>query len=172
MEKRNNMKNNIYIHPTASVDPTAKIGKGTKIWQNVQIRENAIIGENCQISKDCYICSNVIIGNNVRIQNGVSLYEGITLEDDVFIAPHAVFTNDLYPRAFSGDNWKLVPTLIKKGASVGANATIICGNTLGEYCMVGAGSVVTKNIGSYNLVMGNPAKLSGHVNKEGQRVNE
>jgi UDP-2-acetamido-3-amino-2,3-dideoxy-glucuronate N-acetyltransferase len=163
-------RNNVYIHPTANVCDTAIIGEGTTIWQNVQIRSNAIIGEHCQISKDCYICERVSIGKGVRLQNGISVYQGVVLEDDVFVGPHAVFTNDLYPRAFSGQEWTLSPTLVKKGASIGANATIICGNTLGEYCMIGAGSVITSDVGDFTLVLGNPARECGKVNKAGEPV--
>ena len=126
------------IHPSAEVSSDAKIGDGTKVWHFAHIRENAVIGRNCIIGKGVYIDHEVKIGNNVKIQNGVSVYYGVTIEDDVILAPNATFTNDLYPRAFS-TNWQVMPTLIKRGASVGANATVICGVTLGEYCMVAAG---------------------------------
>ena len=161
--------NNVYIDKTAHVDERTKIGEGTKIWINSQIRENAVIGKNCIISKDTYIDFGVKIGNNVKIQNGVSIYHGVTVDDDVFIGPNAVFTNDFYPRAFSED-WEVKETIIEKGCSIGANATIICGNTLGEYCMVGAGSVVTKNVPPYTLVVGNPARIIGKIDKNGKKV--
>ena len=161
--------NNVYIHPTAHVSDQAKIGEGTKIWINSQIRENTVIGRNCIISKDTYIDFDVIIGDNVKIQNGVSLYHGVTICDDVFIGPNAVFTNDFYPRSFSKD-WEVFKTILEKGCSVGANATIICGNTLGEYSMVGAGSVVTKDVPPYTLVVGNPARIIGKVCKCGRRL--
>ncbi len=158
-----------YIHPSAEVSPKVKIGDGTKIWHFAQIRENAEIGENCVISKGVYIDHGVKIGNNVKIQNGVSVYNGVIVEDDVILAPNATFTNDLYPRAFSVD-WSVTPTRVKKGASVGANATVVCGVTLGEYCMVAAGSVVTKSVPAYGLVMGNPSRLRGFVCKCGQKL--
>ncbi len=162
---------NIYIHPTAIVSEKAIIGKGTKVWVNSQVRENVRIGENCIISKDTYIDHDVIIGNGVKIQNGVSIYSGVIIEDDVFIGPNAVFTNDLFPRAFCTD-WKIVPTLIQKGASVGANATIICGITLGRYCLIGAGSVVTKNVLNQALVVGNPARRIAFVCICGKRLDD
>lgn len=163
---------NIFIHPSAHVDGSAKIGNGTKIWINSQVRENSVIGQNCNIGKDTYIDSKVIIGSGCKIQNGVSVYRGVVLQDDVFIGPNVTFTNDFYPRAFSGDNWEVLPTLIKRGASIGANATVICGCTLGEYCMVGAGSVVTKNIPPYALAAGNPAHIIGFVCRCGHKLDE
>lgn len=160
---------NVYIHPSAEVSPKAIIGNGTKIWHFAHIREESQIGKNCVISKGVYIDHDVKIGDNVKIQNGVSIYYGVTIEDDVIIAPNATLTNDLYPRAFSQD-WEVTPTLIKKGSSVGANATIICGVTLGEYCMVAAGTVVTKSVSAHGLVMGNPGRLHGFVCKCGQKL--
>lgn len=161
--------NNVFIHEAAFVSGGAEIGEGTKVWINCQIREKAEIGRNCIISKDTYIDFGVKIGDNVKIQNGVSVYHGVTIEDDVFVGPNAVFTNDYYPRA-QNPEWEVRETLLKKGSSVGANATIICGHTLGEYCMVGAGSVVTHNVAPHALVVGNPAKQIGRVCKCGQRA--
>ena len=152
----------IFIHPTAAVSEKSLVGKGTKIWINSQVRENAVIGENCIIGKDTYIDHSVNIGNGVKIQNGVSVYYGVTIEDNVFVGPNAVFTNDFYPRAFN-TNWEVTKTLIKEGASIGANATIVCGNTLGRYCMVGAGSVVIDDVPDHALVVGNPARIIGYV---------
>jgi len=163
--------NEVFVHPTANVDKNCKIGIGTKIWINAQIRENAIIGSNCIISKDTYIDHGVLIGSNTKIQNGVSIYNGVTIEDDVFIGPNATFTNDKIPRAFNSD-WEITPTIIKKGASIGANSTIICGLTVGEYAMVAAGSVVTKDVEPYSLVMGNPAKHVSYVDMAGNRVSK
>ena len=163
--------NNIYIHPSAHVSKDAKIGNGSKIWINSQIREKSEIGKNCIISKDTYIDIHVKIGSNVKIQNGVSVYHGVTIEDDVFVGPNATFTNDFYPRAFN-DNWKISKTLIKKGASIGANVTIVCGITVGEYALIGAGSVVNKNVLPYTLMVGNPAKIIGYVCKCGHRLDE
>ena len=161
--------NGIYIHPSAVVHNRAKIGKNSYIWVNAQIREDAEIGENCIISKDTYIDHKVKIGSNVKIQNGVSVYNGVTLEDDVFVGPNATFTNDKVPRTFITD-WKIVPTFVKRGASIGANATVLCGIEIGEYAMVAAGSVVTKDVESYTLVAGNPAKAISKIDKLGNRI--
>jgi len=160
-----------FVHPTAVVEEGAEIGEGTRIWHFVHVRSGAKIGRNCNIGKDVYIDVGVEIGNNVKIQNGVSVYRGVKIEDDVFLGPHMTFTNDLYPRSFAKD-WKLVPTLVKKGASIGANATIICGVTIGEYAMVGAGAVVTKDVPPHGLVYGNPAKLRGFVCYCGRKLIE
>lgn len=160
---------NYYKHETAVVDDTAVIGENTKIWINSQIRENVIIGKNSIISKDTYIDQGVNIGNNVKIQNGVSVYSGVTIENDVFVGPNVAFTNDMYPRATNAD-WEITKTIIKKGSSIGANSTIRCGIELGEYAMVGAGSVVTKDVLPYALMMGNPANAAGWVCKCGKRL--
>ncbi|MFX0108655.1 MAG: acyltransferase [Candidatus Hodarchaeota archaeon] len=160
-----------FVHPLAVVDEGAKIGEGTRIWHFAHIRDTAVIGEGCNIGKDVYIDVNVVIGNNVKIQNGVSVYHGVTIEDDVFLGPHMTFTNDLYPRA-SGDSWEISETLVKRGASIGANATILCNIVLGEYCMVGSGAVVTANVPRFGLVVGNPAKLVGFVCKCGIPLSE
>lgn len=160
---------NIKIHPTVNMSEGCVIGAGTKVWINSQIRENVFIGKDCIIGKDTYIDHDVTIGNRVKIQNGVSIYYGITVKDDVFIGPNAVFTNDYYPRAFNKE-WIVTQTLVMEGASIGANATIICGITLGKYCMVGAGSVVTKDVPDHALVVGNPAHIIGYVCKCGRRT--
>lgn len=160
----------IYIHDTAEVSPQADIGEGTKIWNQAQIREGSVIGENCIISKNVYIDEGVHIGNRVKIQNNVNVYKGVTVEDDVFLGPSMTFTNDFYPRAFS-HGWKITETLVKEGASIGANATIVCGNVVGRYAMVGSGSVVTKNVPPHALVVGNPAKQIGWVCKCGNKLN-
>lgn len=159
----------VFIHPSASVSPTARIGQGTKVWINVQIRENAAIGENCIVSKDVYIDHAVTIGDRCKIQNSVSIYNGVKIENDVFVGPNVAFTNDRIPRAFNTE-WKVTPTQICNGVSLGANSTIICGITVGEYAMVAAGSVVTKDVPPYTLVMGNPARAVGLIDKAGNRV--
>lgn len=159
----------VYIHPTAHVSQEAHIGEGTKVWINAQIREESFIGKNCIISKDTYIDTQVKIGDNCKIQNSVSIYHGVMIENDVFVGPNACFTNDRVPRAFD-PNWKITPTLIKNGASIGANATIICGITIGEYAMIAAGSVVTKDVEPYSLVMGNPAKHYSYIDKMGNKI--
>lgn len=140
-----------------------EIGDGTKIWHFVHVREKARIGKNCIIGKGAYIDTEVEIGDNVKIQNFVSVYRGVKIEDDVFIGPSATFTNDLYPRAYIWDGDRVGRTVVRKGASIGANATIVCGVTIGEYAMVGAGSVVTKDVPPFSLYYGNPAKFAGFV---------
>jgi acetyltransferase-like isoleucine patch superfamily enzyme len=163
--------NDVFIHPLAVVDDGAKIGDGTRIWHFAHVRETATIGKGCNIGKDVYIDADVVIGNNVKIQNGVSVYNGVTIEDDVFCGPHMTFTNDLYPRAF-GDSFEVLKTHVKKGASIGAHATIICNITLGEYCMIGSGAVVTRDVPTHGLVAGNPARLVGFVCRCGQPLTD
>lgn len=163
------MANDIYIDQSAHVSSDAKIGAGTKIWINTQIRENTSIGSNCIISKDVYIDAGVNIGNGCKVQNSVSVYQGVTIENDVFVGPNVSFTNDKVPRAFNSD-WKITKTLVKNGASLGANSTIICGITIGEYAMVAAGSVVTKDVPPFTLVVGNPARIVGKIDKAGNKI--
>jgi UDP-2-acetamido-3-amino-2,3-dideoxy-glucuronate N-acetyltransferase len=160
-----------FIHSTANLSDTAKIGEGSKVWINVQIREQAKIGTDCIISKDVYIDHAVTIGNRCKIQNSVSVYNGVTIEDDVFIGPNVAFTNDKIPRAFNFE-WKITPTIVQRGASIGANATIVCGITIGHYAMVAAGSVVTKTVPAHALVMGNPAQIVGRVCQCGNRLDK
>lgn len=157
------------VHPTAIVDDRATIGEGTRIWVNVQVREGVSIGTNCILSKDVYVDQGVSIGNDCKIQNSVSVYNGVTIEDDVFVGPNACFTNDKVPRARNTE-WKVTPTLVRRGASIGANATIVCGITIGEYAMIAAGSVVTRDVEPFALVMGNPARTVGQVDKQGNRI--
>jgi UDP-2-acetamido-3-amino-2,3-dideoxy-glucuronate N-acetyltransferase len=158
-----------FVHPTAEVAPDATIGNGTYIWHQCQIMPGARVGANCKLGKSVYVDFGVQIGDRVKIQNGISVYKGVTIEDDVLLGPHMAFTNDLYPRAFN-DRYEVVPTLVKKGASVGANATIVCGVTLGNYCMVGAGAVVTTDVPDFGLVVGNPANMVGYVCECGARL--
>jgi len=159
-----------YIHPSADVSPDAFIGAGTRIWGQVQVREHAHIGETSNIGKGVYIDTNVHIGSCVKIQNHVSVFEGVTLEDGVFVGPHVCFTNDLLPRAItiegqlkSPEDWKITPTLVKYGASIGAGSIIICGITIGEFALIGAGSVVTRDVPPHARVFGNPARQRGYV---------
>lgn len=160
---------NVIVHPSAEVHPSVQIGRGTRIWHQAQVRENAVIGEDCNISKDVYIDFGVTIGNRVKVQNGVSVYHGVTLDDDAFVGPHATFTNDPMPRAFSAD-WKVVPTFVRRGAAIGANSTIVCGVTLGPYSMVAAGSTVASDVPPHGLVIGNPARLVAYICKRGHRM--
>ena len=163
------MARDTYIHPSADIAADCHIGEGTSVWNNAQVRGGARIGANCNIGKDVYVDAGAVIGNRVKIQNGVSVYRGVTVEDDVFLGPHMTFTNDMYPRAFNAD-WQITETLVKRGASIGANATVVCGNTIGEYAMVAAGSVVTRDVPGYGLVMGNPARLTGYVCRCGRKM--
>ncbi len=161
--------NNFFQHPSADVSEKADIGEGTKIWHFAHIREKTKIGKGCIIGKSVYIDFGVKIGDRVKIQNFISVYHGVVIEDDVFLGPSMTFTNDLYPRSFNSD-YKVYPTLVKAGASVGANATIVCGSTLGKYAMVGAGSVVTGDVPDHGLVYGNPARLAGFVCRCGHKM--
>lgn len=159
-----------FHHPTAIVSPEAKIGSGTKIWHFSHIMQGAEIGPECNIGQNVVIASNVRLGRNCKVQNNVSLYTGVTAEDDVFFGPGAVFTNVINPRSEISRKAEFQTTHIGRGATIGANATIVCGNTLGDYCFVGAGAVVTKDVAPFALVIGNPAKQVGWMNREGQRV--
>jgi Serine acetyltransferase len=156
-------------HDTAEVSAGATVGDGTKIWNHAQVREGARIGANCVIGKNVYIDAGVTIGSGVKIQNNVSVYAGVTVEDDVFLGPGMTFTNDLYPRAFSAE-WEITPTSVKKGASIGAGAVIVCGVEIGEYAMVGAGAVVTRDVPAYTLAVGNPAAPVWRVCRCGRRL--
>jgi UDP-2-acetamido-3-amino-2,3-dideoxy-glucuronate N-acetyltransferase len=166
-----------FVHETADVSPKARIGEGTKIWNNAQVREGAVIGKECIISKNVYVDTGAIIGNRVKIQNNVSVYNGVTLEDGVFVAPHVCFTNDKNPRAINEDgtiktasDWQILKTVVKYGASIGANATILPGITIGEWAMIGSGSVVTKDVPAYAVVLGNPAKIYGRTNERADTI--
>jgi len=162
--------NEYQAHPTAVIDEGAVIGKGTKIWHFSHIMSGAVIGENCTIGQNVLVASDAILGNNVKVQNNVSVYTGVVCEDDVFLGPSCVFTNVINPRSFISRKEEFRPTLVKKGATIGANATIICGVSIGEYAMIGAGAVVTKDVPDYALIVGNPGKQIGWVDKEGNTV--
>ncbi len=156
-------------HETAVVEPGANIGEGTRIWHHAHVRSGAVIGRDCNLGKNVYVDGGVIIGDRVKVQNNVSVYLGVTIEDDVFVGPSAVFTNDLYPRAGS-DHWEVGTTLVRRGASIGANATIVCGTEIGEWSLVGAGCVVTESVAAHEMVAGNPAGRIGWVCRCGRRV--
>ena len=163
-------KLSFYVHPSAQVEPEAQVGTGTRIWHQAHVRTHALIGEMCNIGKGVYVESHVRIGSRVKIQNHVSLFEGVIVEDGVFIGPHVCFTNDLFPRAITPDgrlkgaeDWELTPTLVKYGASIGAGSVVVCGVTIGEFALVGAGSVVTRDVPPHALVFGNPARHHGYV---------
>jgi UDP-2-acetamido-3-amino-2,3-dideoxy-glucuronate N-acetyltransferase len=164
------MATEYFFHETAIIDVDAKIGNNSKIWHFSHIMSNCIIGENCNIGQNVVVSPNVVIGNNVKVQNNVSIYSGVICEDDVFLGPSMVFTNIINPRSAIIRRDQYLQTLVKKGASIGANATIICGNTIGEYALIGAGSVVTKDIPNYALVVGNPSKQIGWVSEYGHTL--
>ncbi len=157
------------IHPTAVVEDGASIGAGTSVWHHAHVRVGAVIGDGVNLGKNVYVGCDVRIGDGVKVQNNVSVYEGVTLEDLVFVGPSVTFTNDRYPRAFVHD-FEVVPTLVREGASIGANATVVCGTTIGRYATIAAGSVVTHDVEDHRLVMGNPARPAGWVCRCGQLV--
>lgn len=167
----------MFIHPTADVEAGAVIGDGTKVWHLCHIRRDAHIGGECVIGRGVFVDAGVQIGNRVKIQNYVSVFHGVTIEDGVFVGPHVCFTNDMFPRAVNpdmslkaADDWVLSETLVKAGAAIGANSTIVCGITIGRWAMIGSGSVVTKDVPDYALVVGNPARIIGYVTATGKRV--
>lgn len=159
-----------YRHESADVHEGAAIGSGTHIWQFCCIMKGAEIGRNCNIGAYVFVETGVKIGNGVKVKNNVSLYQGVELRDDVFIGPNVVFTNVINPRSFISRKSEFRPTIVKKGASVGANATIVCGHTIGEYAMIGAGAVVTKDVPPHALVKGNPGRVAGYVCKCGNTL--
>ncbi|MEO8405651.1 MAG: acyltransferase [Chitinophagaceae bacterium] len=157
-------------HTTAVIDEGCEIGEGTRIWHFSHIMPGAIIGERCNIGQNVVISTGVILGNNIKIQNNITLYDGVVCEDDVFLGPAMVFTNVINPRSAIVRKQDRIPSYVRKGASIGANATIICGNEIGEYAMIGAGAVVTKPVKAFSLVVGNPAKHIGWVSEAGHRL--
>jgi len=159
------------IHPTAEVSEAATIGEGSRVWHWAQVREGARVGKNCVIGKDVYIDSEVVVGNDCKVENFATIYKGVTVGNRVFVGPHVCFTNDLFPRAISPD-WRPVETKVHDGASLGANATILCGITIGRNAMVAAGAVVTKSVPPHALVAGVPAKVIGWVCQCGRPLNQ
>lgn len=160
-----------FAHETAVIDDGCKIGKGTKIWHFSHVMSNCVIGENCNLGQNVVVSPEVVLGNNVKVQNNVSIYTGVVCEDDVFLGPSCVFTNVTNPRSAVNRRGQYSKTKVKHGASIGANATIVCGNDVGEFAFVGAGAVVTKNIPAYALVVGNPSKQLGWMSEYGHRLN-
>ncbi len=165
------MSNNYFVHESSYVDDNVKIGDGTKIWHFSHIMSNCEIGEKCNIGQNVVISPGVKLGDGVKIQNNVSVYTGVICEEGVFLGPSCVFTNVVNPRSFIERKSEYKETIIGKGASIGANVTIVCGHNIGKYALVGAGAVVTKNVPDYALVVGNPAKIIGYVCKCGERLN-
>ncbi len=159
-----------FVHETAVVDNGARIGDGTKVWHFTHLMHGCIVGEDCTIGQNVFIATNVVLGNNVKVQNNVSIYEGVECEDDVFLGPSMVFTNVINPRSAVVRKHAYQKTLVKKGATIGANATIICGIEIGSYAFIGAGAVVTKSVKDYALVTGNPAKQTGWMSEHGCKL--
>lgn len=159
-----------FLHESSYVDQPSDIGKGTKIWHFSHVMANSKIGRNCNIGQNVVISPDCVIGDNVKIQNNVSVYTGVTLEDDVFCGPSMVFTNVINPRSHIERKNEYKKTLVKRGATIGANATVICGHTLGQYCLIGAGTVVTRDVPDHALVVGNPGRLCGYVCSCGDKL--
>lgn len=159
-----------FAHPTAIIDEDVQIGEGCRIWHFCHVSSGAIIGNQCILGQNVFVAPGVVLGNGVKVQNNVSLYTGVTCEDEVFLGPSMVFTNVINPRSFVERKHEFRPTLVKKGASVGANATVICGVTLGQYCMIGAGAVITKDVPDFALMTGVPAKQIGWVSRMGHTL--
>jgi UDP-2-acetamido-3-amino-2,3-dideoxy-glucuronate N-acetyltransferase len=164
------MNKNYFAHPTAVIDEGSVIGSGVNIWHFSHVMPGAKVGDNCNLGQNVYVGSGVILGSNVKVQNNVSLYDGVTCEDDVFIGPSAVFTNVINPRSALSRKSEYRNTIVRRGASIGANATIICGYNIGEFAFIGAGAVVTKDVKAYALVVGNPAKQAGWVSEHGNKL--
>lgn len=164
------MKNHYFAHETAIIDEGCSIGKNSKIWHFSHIMEAAFLGENCNIGQNVVISPHVILGNNVKVQNNVSVYTGVTCEDDVFLGPSCVFTNVTNPRSAVNRRGQYAKTHVGKGASIGANATIVCGHDIGKFAFVGAGAVVTKSVAAYALVVGNPARQVGWMSEYGCKL--
>ena len=159
-----------FAHPTAVIDKGCEIGAGTKIWHFSHIMPNCKIGENCNIGQNVVVSPEVVLGNNVKVQNNVSIYTGVKCEDDVFLGPSMVFTNVINPRSAINRRGQYAKTTVKQGASIGANATIVCGHDIGRYAFIGAGAVVTKDVGDYELVIGNPARRAGWMSEYGHKL--
>lgn len=163
-------KEEYYAHPTAVIDENCSIGNGTKIWHFSHIMSHCVIGQNCNIGQNVVVSPDVVLGNNVKVQNNVSIYTGVVCEDDVFLGPSMVFTNVVNPRSAVNRRGQYAKTLVKQGASIGANATIVCGHDIGKFAFIGAGAVVTKHVPDYALVVGNPARHAGWMSEYGHKL--
>ncbi|NLE35757.1 MAG: N-acetyltransferase [Bacteroidales bacterium] len=164
------MEKEYFAHDTAVIDEGCTIGRGTKIWHFSHIMKDAVIGQGCNIGQNVVVSPGVVLGNNVKVQNNVSIYTGVICEDDVFLGPSMVFTNITNPRSAIIRRDQYVTTMVRRGASIGANATIVCGNEIGEYCLIGAGTVITRPVKPYALVVGNPGRQTGWVSEYGHRL--
>lgn len=168
----NEEEKNYFVHDSSFIDQNVEIGTGTKIWHFCHILENSKIGKDCSLGQNVMVGPNVQVGDSVKIQNNVSVYDGVTLEDKVFCGPSAVFTNVINPRSNVNRKEEFKKTIVKEGASIGANSTIICGNNLGKYCFIAAGSVITKDVPDFALMVGSPAKRVGWMSKKGEKLDE
>ena len=164
------MEKHFFAHETAVIDAGCKIGKDTKIWHFTHVMPDCVIGEHCNLGQNVVVMPGVVLGNNVKVQNNVSIYTGVICEDDVFLGPSMVFTNVINPRSAVNRKEQYKKTLVEKGATIGANATIVCGITIGQFAFIGAGAVVTKNVAPYSLVVGNPARHTGWMSEYGHRL--
>jgi UDP-2-acetamido-3-amino-2,3-dideoxy-glucuronate N-acetyltransferase len=164
------MKTSVMVHPSSVVDEGAAIGAGTRIWHFCHVMPRAVLGEDCNIGQNVFIDNDVVVGRGVKIQNNVSLYKGVVVEDDVFLGPSMVFTNVINPRSFIERKTEFRPTVLRKGCTVGANATIVCGVEIGAYALIGAGTVVIRDVPPYALMVGNPARQAGWVSRSGDRL--
>lgn len=164
------MANAYYVHESSVVDEGAQIGAGTRIWHFCHVMGGAVVGEDCNIGQNVFIDNHAVLGNRIKVQNNVSIYQGVRLDDDVFIGPSVVFTNVLNPRSFISRKNEFRTTVVRQGVSIGANATIICGVEIGAYAFIGAGAVVTDNVASFSLILGNPGRQAGWISKSGHRL--
>lgn len=164
------MESNFFAHESAIIDPGCTIGNGTKIWHFTHIMQDCVIGERCNIGQNVVVSPQVVLGNNVKVQNNVSIYTGVVCEDDVFLGPSMVFTNVINPRSAVNRKSEYAKTLVKKGATIGANATIVCGHDIGAYAFIGAGAVVTRDVPAYALIVGNPGVQKGWMSEYGHRL--
>ena len=164
------MNDSYFVHASAIIDEGAKIGEGSKVWHFCHVMGKATIGANCNLGQNVFVADDVILGSNVKVQNNVSIYSGVICEDDVFLGPSMVFTNVINPRSSVNRRGEYLKTTVGKGATIGANATIVCGNKLGAFCFIGAGAVVTKDVPAYALVVGNPAQQIGWMSEHGHRL--